>query len=151
MIFMEALDYEALSKEVAELLAKAETIIFATSSNDRVTARTMCHVNDGTDIYFGTSRTSLKYAQLTANPNVALATGGLQIEATAVDCGNPDENPDYKRIYVAKFPHLGGLYESTPDYVVIKCIPEKIIVYRYINGTVWNTLDVENKKAYRTA
>ncbi len=148
---MEALDYEALSKEVAELLAKAETIIFATSSNDRVTARTMCHVNDGTDIYFGTSRTSLKYAQLTANPNVALATGGLQIEATAVDCGNPDENPDYKRIYVAKFPHLGGLYESTPDYVVIKCIPEKIIVYRYINGTVWNTLDVENKKAYRTA
>ena len=148
---MEALDYEALSKEVAELLAKAETIIFATSSNDRVTARTMCHVNDGTDIYFGTSRTSLKYAQLTANPNVALATGGLQIEATAVDCGNPDENPDYKRIYVAKFPHLGGLYESTPDYVVIKCIPEKIIVYRYINGTVWDTLDVENKKAYRTA
>jgi uncharacterized pyridoxamine 5'-phosphate oxidase family protein len=133
------------------MLAKAETIIFATSSNDRVTARTMCHVNDGTDIYFGTSRTSLKYAQLTANPNVALATGSLQIEATAVDCGHPDENPDYKRIYVAKFPHLGGLYESTPDDVVIKCVPKKIVVYRYINGPVWDTLDVENQKAYRTA
>ena len=80
---VKALDYDELANEIMEKLESAETVVFATSAGDRVTARTMCHVNDGLTILFGTCMTSEKTEQFLKNPNVAFVTGNLQMEAVA--------------------------------------------------------------------
>ena len=146
---MAELDFNALSEDVTGILAKEGKMVLATSSGDRVTARTINHVNDGPDIYFGTSNLSCKYQQLIANPNVAIVIGGMQIEAVAAPCGHPGDNAELWKQYHAKFPHLAGAYPSRPDDVVIKCTPQKIVLFRYIGGAVWDTLDLVEKKAYR--
>ncbi len=99
--------------------------------------------------YFGTSNKSQKYAQLRANPQVALAIGNIQIKATATDCGNPSANPDYQKIYNAKFPHLGGLYPPTEEDVVIRCEPSEIVVYKFTGEASWEVLDPVQHTAYR--
>ena len=146
---MTAIDYDALTKEIISILEKETLIVLATAAGDKVTARTMCHVNDGLEIYFGTSNRSQKYEQIKANPHVAFVVGNMQIEAVATICGHPGTNPEYIKIYNAKFPHLAGLYPPREDDVVIKCSPTKMTLYKFIDGPAWDILDLKQKKAYR--
>ena len=146
---MTTIDFDVLTKEIICILEKEQLIVLATTSGDKVTARTICHVNDGLDIYFGTSNTSQKYEQINANPNVAFVLGNMQIEAVATICGHPSKNPEFTKIYNAKFPHLVGLYPPREDDVVIKCTPTKIALYKFVGKPSWDILDLNQKKAYR--
>ncbi|MCE5322644.1 pyridoxamine 5'-phosphate oxidase family protein [bacterium] len=146
---MIAIDFDALSEEIIHILEKEQSVVLATSSDDKVTARTMCHVNDGLDIYFGTNNKSRKYEQMNINPQVALAVGNMQIEAIATICGHPSNNPEFKNIYNAKFPHLAGLYPPHEDDVVIKCTPTKITLFKYDGKPFWDILYPDQKKACR--
>jgi len=146
---MESIDFDVLRGEIVNILAKEQLLVLATAADGRVTARTICHASDGLDIYFGTSNKSEKYAQMKANPNVALAIGNIQIEAVAEDCGNPEANPAFVKLFNAKFPHLAGLYPPKEDDVVVKCTPTKLSLYKYVGHPAWEILYPDLQQAYR--
>jgi len=60
---MVEVNFDKLSNEVISTLEKETSIVLATSLNNKVTARTMSHVNDGLTIYFQTGNTSEKFNQ----------------------------------------------------------------------------------------
>lgn len=146
---MNPLDYNVLTDEITKRLQSEEGLILATCANNKVTARMMCHINDGLTILFATSLKSQKVEQIQQNPNVALAIGNLKIEAVAELFGNPNGHPLFVAEYPKKFPQLGDLYESTPDDVLIIARPTKIALFKYIDGPCEDVLEVEEKKAYR--
>ncbi len=143
------LDYSELEVEIISKLEKANNIVFATSVNDRVTARMMANVNIGLDIFFGTKGFSEKVEQISHNPLVALVADNLSIEGKALIVGHPDDVPDFTIKYLAKFPQYGTMYPTTSDDVVIKISPTKISMYKYIDGPCSDVLDIENNRAYR--
>jgi len=146
---MTALDFEELKAEVTGFLEKTDAFVLATSQDDKVTARTVNPVSVGTALYFGTSRKSTKFRQLTANPNVALAAGYMQIEATAAPCTPEGEGNGFAEKYNVKFPHLASAYPPTEDDVWVKCVPTKITLFKYIDGGCCDVLDLVENKAYR--
>jgi len=146
---MTELNFDELKAEITGFLEKTNEFVLATSHGDKVTARTVNPVSVGTTLYIGTSRTSTKFRQLTANPNIALATGYMQIEATAAPCTPDGEGNGFTEKYNMKFPHLASAYPPTEDDVWVKCVPEKIALYKYIDGGCWDVLDLRTNKAYR--
>lgn len=58
------LDYEEIKHEIVSILEKEQSIVLATSFNNKVTARTMSHVNDDLAIYFQTGGNSEKSQQI---------------------------------------------------------------------------------------
>jgi len=147
----EELNYEVLAGEVEQQLKKAKEIVFATSADDRVTARMMAHTNEGLTVLTATSKHSQKAAQMRQNPNVALAIGNLKIEATAELFGHPDGHPTFLEAYAKKFPHYAKLYRSNPDDILIIAHPTKISLYRYAGKPCEDILLPNEKAAYRIA
>ena len=153
-MIMTILDYDKLAQEIAEVLEKNENLTLATSANDIVTGRTMCHVNDGLMIMMGTQNGSLKVEQIRLNKNVALICGPLQIEAAAELYGPPSRHPVYMDINDKKFPWMKSAFPPDPDNedgsMLVICHPKKISCYKFIEGrSFWDVLDVEGGKAYR--
>ena len=147
---MIALDFDSLSEDFINTLKKAQSIILATSSEGRVTARTMSHVNDGLDIYFQTGKTSEKFKQIDSNPSIAFAIENMQIEAFAEILGHPKQNPLFIDLYKIKFPRYYEMYTSFEDEVLIKAIPTKVAFYKYVDGKPCkDILDLKTKQAFR--
>lgn len=147
---MITINFELLSKEFIALLEKEQSIVLATSAGDKVTARTMSHVNDGLDIYFQTGNTSEKFKQIEANQRIAFAIGNMQIEAIAEILKLPKDTPHFINLYKAKFPRYYDLYTNSEDEVLIKAVPTKVAFYKYIDGKPCKeTLDLKTKEAYR--
>ena len=112
----------------------------------------MNHVNDGLLVMFGTVGSSVKAEQIRSNPNVALVSGALQMEATAELWGHPSKHTVYTMKNEKKFPWMKSAYPSDPNdgYVLVICHPKKIQLYKYIDGkSHWDVLEVSEKKAYR--
>ena len=144
------IDYKTLMEEAVLFLEKEKSIVLATSADDKVTARTVSHVNDGINIYFQTGNTSEKFMQIKTNPLIALAVGNMQIEAAAEALGHPSANPRFIGLYKIKFPRYYELYTCSEDEAVIKAIPIKITFYKYIDGKPCkDILDLKSQKAYR--
>lgn len=146
---MTALNYDELSEEIAGKLQAEETVVLATCADGKVTARMMCHINDGLDILFSTSRNSEKVRQMRQNPSVALATGNLKIEATAELFGHPGGHPFFLREYHRKFPQLAELYQSSEDDLLVIARPAKLALYKFLGAPCEDVLEVEGKRAYR--
>ena len=150
MITTTVLNFDSLAKECITFLEREQSITLATSLNDKVTARTMSHVNDGLDIYFQTGNTSEKFRQIESNRNIAFAAGNMQIEAFAEILGHPSQNPLFTDLYKTKYPQYYSLYSNSEDEVVIKAVPQKITFYKYIDGKPCkDRLDLKSKEAYR--
>ncbi|MCL2775809.1 MAG: pyridoxamine 5'-phosphate oxidase family protein [Oscillospiraceae bacterium] len=143
----EELNYNELSDEIVQKLRSEWSIILATCANDKVTARAVCHVNDGLTIMFSTNEGSEKVEQMKQNPNVALAVGNIRIEATAEIVGNAENYPSFIEEYRKKFPEFGGLYGN--DYYLIIAKPTKISLYKYIDGPREDVLNINTKTSYR--
>jgi len=147
---MEKIDYSTLYSEIEKILAKEQSIVLATSFDNKVTARTMSHVNDGLTIYFQTDKTSVKAEQIKNNTQIALAVGNIQIEAIAEVCGHPKEHRLFSDLYKSKYPHYYDIYSSLEDEIVIEANPIKITLYKYVNGKPCREiLDITHKNAYR--
>lgn len=144
-----ALDCKELEDEIAQKLEGIEQITLATSIEGKTYARTVCPVNDGLNIFFGTEGASDKAEQIRQNSNVALAVGNIQIEATAEIAGRPENNPDFAKRYLKKYPQFGSLYPATQSSIVVSIKPSKITLYKYLGKPCEDVLDVENKRAYR--
>ena len=78
------LDFEKLRKEIELMLTNGRHIVLATSSDDRITARTVSFGNDGFNIYFMSWDHNKKIRQLKKNSRVALCMDNLQIEGEAI-------------------------------------------------------------------
>lgn len=144
------IDYIALSEEIVKQLESAQSIVLATGADNKITARTMSHINNGLVIQFQTGKNSEKVWQMNANPNIAIAAGNLQIEATATIGGHPNENKSFIEKYQAKYPQYHALYTDSPDEILVTAVPHKISVYQYIdNKPCIEILNTDNKTAYR--
>jgi len=144
------LDYATLKAEVIKTLENTQLMILATCSNNKVTARNMAIINDELTIMFQTSGVSEKVQQITANPNIALAAGNMQVEAVARVSTNPVETQKFIDKFKAKFPDYYEKYSGMPDEVVVICTPIRFAMYRFIDGKpCTNVLDVNENSAYR--
>ena len=146
---MLSIDYNVLKDEIISILNRERSIVLATSYENKVTARTMSHVNSGLDIYFQTGGDSVKAEQIKNNPQIAFATANMQIEATAEICGGTYDALSFLDMYKVKFPEYYKMYSSIPDEIVIKASPSKITLYKYIDGKPCReVLNVLQEKAY---
>lgn len=148
------LEYLNLKNEITGILEKEQNIVFATCANNIVSARTMCHVNDGLEIMFSTDGKSGKVEQIKQNPNIALAAGALQIEAKAELFGHPSNHEVFIKKNDAKFPWMKDAFKLEPDQedfsMLVICHPTKITIYKYIDGKPnWDILYVNEEKAVR--
>lgn len=103
----------------------ARKMALATADGERVSARMMSLVRQGGRLYFQTDRTSRKYAQLCANPRIALCADNLQIEGICRELGHPLQHPAFPGLFRAAYPdsfarytHLANerLFQVTPLY-----------------------------------
>ncbi|MDD2773292.1 MAG: pyridoxamine 5'-phosphate oxidase family protein [Elusimicrobiales bacterium] len=119
---MTPIDYNALESEVAEILTKNAVCALATSSDDRVTVRSMVYVSTGLKVYFQTDMSFMKIAQIRKNPNVAICTENLQAEGTATLKGHPFEkgNENFAHLFKAKNSVSYKLYTANKTEIVIE-------------------------------
>ncbi len=149
---MRYIEYEPIYKKLEEKLESAEYITFSTAVHNKVTARTVSHVNQGLDVMFLTLGISEKTQQIKLNPYVALAFPSVQIEAVARVCGKltDEQNTMFSVLYRSKFRKHFTSFGNQHDSVVVKCEPRKITLYsseelrpcRYV-------LEVDQKIAYK--
>ena len=150
---MKKLDFYSLCKEAARKLESEKSIVLSTASGNKVTARTISHVNDGLKIMIQTGGNSEKALQIKENPHVAFAISNIQIEAVATLCGHPldAQNSHFVERYKQKFPQYFEAYTNHPDEILLCFQPMKITFYKYINGQPCrDILDILNQEAYRT-
>lgn len=76
------LDFEKVKEEKAKFLDSHHAIMLATSSGNRVTARTVTYASKGLDIYFMSWNHHKKCVQIKGNPRVALCRDNLSIEGS---------------------------------------------------------------------
>lgn len=144
------IEYNVLSNEIINLLEDTESIVLATSINNKVTARTMSHVNVGLTILFQTGNNSEKARQIRENPNVAFAIQNMQMEAVAEIHGHPLDNPLFIEKYKTKFPNYFDKYTNQTDEILVIARPTKITLYKYIDGKPYRDIMLVNEKiAYR--
>jgi len=146
---MEELNYADLEKEIVKQLQKAKEIVLSTCADGKVTARTMCHINDGIIVLFSTDCRSLKTEQMRQNSNIALTVDNLRMEATAELFGPPGDHPTFGKAYIKKFPFVGKLYKPTPNDLLVICHPSKVSLYKYMGGPREDVLLPGEGKAYR--
>jgi len=147
---MQAVDFNELSQKIIQILEKQTAIILATSSNDKVTARVMSHVNEGLTIYFPAGDSSEKIQHIKINPNVACAVDNMQIEGIAKICGYYDENPHFIDLYKTKHPRYFEAYKIMGNELVIRVNAKRIKLWTYLDGIpCLNILDIENNMAYQ--
>lgn len=89
-----------------ETLAKAETVILATSAEDIVTARPVSPVLVGEVLYVRTEDDSRKALQMTANAHVAICVDHFYMEGIAENKGHTSlpENAAIKEEYIKRYP-----------------------------------------------
>ena len=131
------LPYDELKQEMIKELEKHKELILSTSQAEKVTSRTMRCITDGLTIYCQTANKSRKYIQMTANPNVALASGNLQVEGVAKLKGRPidEENISYLKVLKEKVPEAYAIWSErghfqNPAQRVIEISPHRMALYK---------------------
>lgn len=146
------INFSELKREILELLVDKKTMVLATSSDNRVTARNMSCVIINDRIYFQTDKTFLKYEQILNNPNVALCTDNIQVEGIAKTRKHPfdEENKEFVKSFEKNYKGSYDNYSNLDNEVVIEVDPTFITLWKYENGHPFRDfLDISEKKAYR--
>lgn len=149
---MELLDYSQVENEVIDFITRNNTMVLATCSENRVTARAVSIINQGMKIYFQTDFEFLKYRQIKENPNVALCHGNIQIEGQAKITCHPFENPYFIENYKNQHKTAFEKYSHLKDNVIIEVEPSFITFWKYTEvdrKPYRDFLDVKEQKAYR--
>ena len=146
------LDFEKAKNEVIEILEKNRIWVLATSLNDKVTSRSVSIINCELTIYFQTSKSFEKYKEISKNKNVSLCYFNVSIEGLAYDIGswNDEENREILNIYKEIHPDSYKNYGLLKNEVIIKIVPQKITIWKYIDGKPYRDyIYVPEKKAFR--
>ena len=146
------LDFLELKKSILTYLEGKTSMVLATASNDRVTARSISFVNKGLEFFFVTWNHHTKSVQIRANANVALCVGNLQVEGRAMIRGAPFDpnNKEYIELYKEKHLRYYNKFVKMPDTTIITIEPILIVKLVNIKGDLYRDhLDLVNNKAYR--
>jgi general stress protein 26 len=147
------LNYREKKEEFIRFLESkdSETMVLATSHNDRVLARNVLVASDGLDLYFFTWKYSRKCMQIQKNPKVALCKDKVQIEGVAEILGGllDEETRKYTDIMRRKFPEAIEEWERRPEMIIVRVKPTFAVTGGSSNGDVYiDYLDLKNEKAY---
>lgn len=113
---------------------RSAKMILATSLNDAASARTVSVVVYENLFYFQTDRTFRKYAQLTANKNVALCSDNIQVEGVCAEKGRPSDAEDFCVEYAAAFPASFSAYTGLQNERLFVVTPLFIQKWVYEDG-----------------
>jgi general stress protein 26 len=145
---MKSLNYELLKQEVINTLENSRSIVLATCSNNRVTAREIYFASNNFSIYFLTSKAYDKYKQIEKNRYVALCLGNIQMEGTAIIKGHPKLPENVAEIAICmnkskkEFEHFIK-YKNT---VLIEVVVNRVELWKN-NGREY--LDINKQEACR--
>jgi general stress protein 26 len=147
------LNYKAKKEELIRFLESkdSETMVLATSHNDKVLARNVLVATDGLDLYFFTWKHSRKCMQIQKNPRVALCKDKVQIEGVAEILGGlPDKKTEkYIDIMRRRFPEAIKEWEHRPGMIIVRVKPTFAVTGGSSNDDVYiDYLDLKNEKAY---
>lgn len=149
------LKFDEVKEEKIRFLEQNESIVLATSLNNRVTARTVSYASEGLTIIFFTFATLKKLAQIKANRKVALCIDNMSIEGIARIVGSPqkERNQRFVEIYKKKLP---GTFERwfslIPESIVFVTVTPTLIVSWVTKDDkhFLEYLDLKGKRAYLT-
>lgn len=149
----EWIDFAALEAEVTQLLEQNPIMVLATAVDGHVTARSMSVVHQGLVVYLQTGNDSEKYLQLTANPQVALCAGNLQLEGLARDIGLPlaEENRFFADLYAQRHPGSFRTYSKLSFNRVIAVTAQRVVLWKYapLGKPHRDFLDLVERRAWR--
>ena len=146
------LDLHEKTAEVIQFLEGDTRIVLATSSDSRVTARTVSYVNDGLHILFLSFEHHTKCDQIRANPRVALCRDNMQIEGRAEILGDPldPKNGGYADIFEKRMRGEWEVFSHQDGMVMVRVAPKRVTTMVNLdNRLCLETLDVEKGVAYR--
>jgi general stress protein 26 len=147
------LDYKEKKAELTRFLDSkdSETMVLATSCNDRVLARNVLIAADGLDLYLFTWAHSRKCMQIQENPRVALCKDNVQLEGIAEILGGflDEKATKYTEIMRRRFPQAIKAWERRPGMMVVRVKLTFAVTGGSSNGDVYiDCLDLKNEKAY---
>jgi general stress protein 26 len=147
------LNYREKKEDLIRFLEseESETMVLATSHNDRCLARNVLVASDGLDLYFFTWKHSRKSMQIRKNPKVALCKDRVQIEGVAEILGGllDEKTKKFADIIRGKFPQAIEKWERRPGMIIIRIKPTFAVTGGNFNGDVHiDYLDLKNGKAY---
>lgn len=145
---MKSIDYETLTQEVIHTLENNKSIVLATCSNNRVTAREVYFASKNLSIYFLTSKAYDKFKQIEKNRNIALCLGNIQMEGVAIIKGHPNlpENEIETSICLSKSKKEFEHFIKYKNTVLIEAVITRVELWKN-NGREY--LDINKKEAYR--
>lgn len=152
----ETLVYDDLKQEIEQELLKNTVGVLATSKGDSVSARHMSLFPDGLTISCFTFDSSRKFKQISANKNVALAIGNIQIEGIATLKGRTSDpaNAGFLKTFEKFQPDIYKLYSDmclapeTPAQL-IEISPKWIAVFTGMPDAHIDVLNTDKKTALR--
>jgi len=145
---MKNLDYGALEQEVIQALKNSKSIVLATCSGNRVTARQVCFASKDFTIYFITSKEYDKCKQIEKNNHVALCLDNIQMEGTAAIKGHPglEENISEMAICLNKCRQEMEPFIKYKNVVLVEVAVHRAELWKN-NGREY--LDIAKGEAYR--
>ncbi|MBN2334743.1 pyridoxamine 5'-phosphate oxidase family protein [Candidatus Bathyarchaeota archaeon] len=145
------LDYTKIVNEIQEILSKNREITLATSTNNRVTARTISFVNKEQVIYFLTWEHNKKVEQITQNPNVALSLSNIQIEGHAEVVGKPKDHQQIGDMFRSKFsPKWFDTFSQIKEMVLVKVEAKQVVKFETIDRRFYlQSVDLTKKTAHQ--
>jgi len=146
------ISYEALQREILDILSEHKVWVLATADQRRVSARSMSIVNDGLHLYFQTDRDLLKCTQIEKNPRVALCRDNVSMEGSAEIKGSWQEFncPAVLTLYQASHQGSFDTYGNMPGEVVIEVKLSLVTLWKYAGRKPYREfLYVTDKKAVR--
>lgn len=145
------LNYHVMMEEVFNQWGSNKILVLATSSEDRVTARSMSCIIMDKKIYFQTDMRFLKTQQMLQNPKVALCLNNIQMEGIAKLVGNADNNPEFCEVYKKYFRGSYDTYTHLINQVIVEVEPTFITLWKYAeeHKPFRDFIDCVHKKAHR--
>ena len=150
------LPYDDLKQEIINIIKNHQVMVLATVNGDKVSARNVLCWSDNLTLYSSSGGNKRKIWQISANPNVALAAGNIQIEGTAVLRGHPfDERnneiiDDLKQNNQNLYKRAYGAWAARPDYELIEISPTRIALWKSGDPQSYtDILNINRMKAHR--
>lgn len=128
--------YSVEFKRLFDTLEKAKHMVLATSSNNRVSARTMSFVLVNEKLYFQTDKNFDKYQQIKDNPLAAVCWSNIQLEGRCRILGHAFEpqNHFFKEAYEKNHKGSYDAYTHLDNTEVIEITPILATVWGYDDG-----------------
>ena len=145
------MDYAKALKVLAEKLGTHKIMALAASVEDHVTVRNVSCIFYDEKIYFKTDKNFRKTKLMLANPNVALCTGGVQVEGKAQNLGILAQQPDqrFAELYEKFWATSYNAYPHKESEILIEVDPRFVEVWdqRENNYGFQILIDLDKKTA----